>query len=106
MSLRAEGAALLTTGPVRFEVEELPNSWILRKYVCTVWGVAHESSFPPKNVLDHTVSACFEYRRDGRYLREVETANVDEIALTELNCLLVNGLNIVKAGQHIVRVSD
>ena len=65
-----------------------------------------ESSFPPKNVLHHTLSAYFECKRNDGYLRKVEAADIDEIALTKLNCLLVNGLNIVKAGQHIVRVSD
>lgn len=37
--------------PVRFEAAELPQSWIFRKYVCVVWGVAHEESSPPKKVL-------------------------------------------------------
>lgn len=34
------GAALLTFSPVRLEGEELPQSWMFRKYVWTVLGVA------------------------------------------------------------------
>lgn len=33
MSLRVVEVAMLTTGPVRLEVDELPKSWMLRKYV-------------------------------------------------------------------------
>lgn len=61
MSLRVVEVAMLTTGPVRLEVDELPKSWMLRKYVCTVCGVAQESSLPPKNVLESCTISMLLY---------------------------------------------
>ena len=47
---RTERGAPLTFAPVRFDGDELPYSWKLRKYACTSEGGAHDESLPPKNV--------------------------------------------------------
>jgi hypothetical protein len=39
-------AAPLTWLPVRFDGVEPPHNWMLRKYVCVVFGVAQLSSEP------------------------------------------------------------
>lgn len=44
------GSAPLTCEPVRFDGDELPQSWMLRKYAFTSDGGAHEESLPPKKV--------------------------------------------------------
>ena len=43
-------SAPLTCEPLRFEGEELPHIWKLRKYAFTSAGGAHEESPPPKKV--------------------------------------------------------
>lgn len=45
-----DDAAPPTFAPVRFEGDELPKSWMFRKYALTSDGGAHEESLPPKNV--------------------------------------------------------
>ena len=47
---RAERGAPLTFAPVRFDGDELPYSWKLRKYACTSDEGAQEESLPPKKV--------------------------------------------------------
>jgi hypothetical protein len=42
----ARVAAPLTWRPVKFDGAEPPHSWMLRKYVCVVFGVAQLSSEP------------------------------------------------------------
>lgn len=43
------GASLWTSWPVRLDVAELPQSRILRKYVCVVTGVDQLASEPVKD---------------------------------------------------------
>ena len=44
--------ASLTNEPVRFDGDELPQSWTLRKYVCVVTGVAQLVSEPMIDVSE------------------------------------------------------
>lgn len=48
---RIDEAPLTTVAPVRTDGFELAHNCMLRKYVCTVAGVAQDLSLPPKNVL-------------------------------------------------------
>ena len=58
-------------------------------------GVAQDESSPPKNVL-RVISDCVIVQC-GRHLREVETADVDIIVRTYLQCLLVYRFDVVIA---------